>query len=298
MKPWKAELFLVLVTFIWGATFLFTKLGLRDCPPSVYIIIRFSIALLLSFIFFGRYLFKLQLDTIKHGIVLGLLFGGGFLLQTYGLKFTTVSKTAFITGITVIFTPMTYALVVRRKIHFWQKAGVLVAMPGLWLFTNPSFDNVNIGDILTLISTLFWAFYITYLDVFTKNKKEFHITAQLVMLQFLAAAPISVISFFVLEVQNFHFNLTTNLVVSLLFNGILASFIVTLIHTGTQKYTAPVKAALIFTLEPVIASIFAMIVLNEFLTLPEYIGASILFLGVITSEVGEYVIFYIKSKFK
>lgn len=289
MKDWKAELLLFFNTLIWGATFMFTKIGLEDAPPSLYIIMRFIIALVLSMLLFGKHIFKANFDTVWKGLLLGTFFAGGFLLQTYGLKFTSVTKSAFITGIAVPMTPFIYKMLAGKNIKKWSIVGVTLATLGLWVFTDPGLDNFNTGDLFTLLSTIFWALYITCMDIFTKNKTTFSESAQLVMLQFIAAAPVSSIFFFIFEYQTLDLTFTPNLLISLAFNGIMASFIVTFIHTAVQKYTTPVKAALIFSFEPVMASIIAMIFLNEFLSLRGYIGAIILFSGIIISEVGPYL---------
>ena len=302
MKQWKAELSLVFVTFIWGATFLFTKIGLNDCTPSLYVILRFCVALIFSLIFFGKHFKHLNKQILGQGIFLGLLFGGGFLLQTMGLKYTSVSKSAFITGMTVVFTPFAFYLVERKAVALWQKIGVVVATIGLWLFTKPDISNLNLGDILTLFSTLFWALYITYMDVFTRGRTEFRITTQLVMLQLVAATPISIIYLMIFDLHSIHLVLTNNLLISLAYNGIVASFLLTLVHTAVQRYSNPVKASLIFSLEPVIASVIAVIVLSEFISNLQYIGGFILLVGVLTSETGEFLynkaFQYLKKLFK
>ena len=289
MKQWKAELALLLVTFLWGCTFLFTKLGLDDCTPSTFILIRFMIALSLSMIFFGRKLKGINRETLIQGIILGLLFGGGFVLQTYGLKFTSVSKTAFITGMTVPITPFVFKLIQKTKIQLWSKIGVVVATIGLYVFTKPDFDNINLGDFLTLLSTFFWAFYITFMDKFTKGSSDNNKTHQLVILQFVAAMLPAALTLLFLELQDFRFNLSVNLISALAFNGILASFLVTIIHTSVQRYTTPVKAALIFSLEPIVANGFAIIFINEILSGREYSGAAILFSGLLISELGPMI---------
>lgn len=290
MKAWKAELFLFLVTFIWGGTFVFTKIGLNFTNPSFYILMRFGIALLLTLIIFGKHLKNIDKTTFKHGIILGLFFGGGFLLQTYGLLLTTVSKSAFITGITVPFTPFVYYLVERKPIQIWSKIGVVIAFIGLAFFTAPDLMKeeltVNMGDVLTLISTLFWALYITYMDVFTRGKSGIKLNAQLLTLQFIASASIALIAFFGFDLNNFKFIWDNQLLISLGFNAILASFMVTLIHTSIQRYTTPVKAALIFSLEPIIASAVAWLMFSETLQNLELIGALILLSGVLVSEFG------------
>jgi drug/metabolite transporter (DMT)-like permease len=296
VKSWQAELFLFFVCFIWGATFLFTKLGLEDCPPSLFLIFRFSIALILSLVFFGHHLKHLDKQTLINGTILGSIFGIGFLLQTYGLKYTSVSKSAFITGMTVPFTPFVFWFIRRKKIQFWSIIGVVIASLGLLIFTNPEFDNINFGDFLTLLSAICWAFYMTFMDKFTKGKSGFSLTAILVIFHFLASTPLAVIAFFMLEYSTLHLNISTNLITGLAFNGILASFAVTFIHTGFQRFTTPVKAALIFSLEPIIANVLAIIVINEILNSREYLGGAILFIGVLASEFGGVVFKFLKRK--
>ncbi|TAL69803.1 MAG: DMT family transporter [Bacteroidetes bacterium] len=299
MKAWKAEMFLLMMTFIWGGTFLFTKIGLQFTSPSLYVIIRYTIALTICLIIFGKNLKLLNKQIFISGIVLGLFLGGGFLLQTLGLKYTTVSKSAFITGVSVVLTPIVFWFIEKRKISYWQISGVIIVTIGLWLFTQPEFDNINLGDFLTLLSTFFWAFYITYMDVFTKGKSDFKETSLIVIFQFVAALPLAIIFFIIFESQNVKLEITDGLLYSLLYNAILASFFLTIIHTSVQRYTTPVKAALIFSLEPVVASYLAYLFMNEIMNTIEFLGAAVLMFGILLSETGEY--FYIKifpNKFK
>ncbi|MFH1050974.1 MAG: DMT family transporter [bacterium] len=298
MKAWKAELLLFFVTFIWGGTFIFTKIGLNDTSPELYVAIRFSIALLISLLFFGRYLKGIKKTILIQGLVLGIIFGGGFVLQTEGLKLTTVTKSAFITGMSVVFTPFVFKLISKRQIQLWPKIGVVIAFIGLWMFTNPHIDSINTGDLITLISTFFWAFYIVLMDVFTKGKEDFKETVQLVILQFIGTVTVALTLHLFLYRASFEINFSSNLLMSLAYNGILASFILTFIHTGFQRYTTPVKAALIFSLEPVVASIAAVFALNEIINGREYVGAIILFIGVMVSETGEFVQSKIVNVFK
>jgi drug/metabolite transporter (DMT)-like permease len=117
-------------------------------------------------------------------------------------------------------------------------------------------------------------------------------------MQFIVAAPVALLGHLLLDTGNFRFNITPNLIVSLLYNGIIASIFLTLIHTSVQKYSTPVKAALIFSLEPVFATIVAIFALNEFLGGREMSGAAILLFGVIVSEVGENVYNSVKKMIK
>ncbi|MDA3843666.1 MAG: DMT family transporter [Candidatus Kapabacteria bacterium] len=291
MKALKAEGGLFLMTLIWGGTFLFTKIGLEYCSTPMYLIFRFSTALILSLIFFRKYIFSIGKQTARQGFILGLFFGGGFLLQTYGLEFTTVTKSAFITGMAVPLTPFISWLIQKKKISIWSITGVVIAFVGLLIFAQPDFYNVNIGDALTLISTFFWAFYITYMDVFTKGSTSKAKSGQLVFMQFVGAIPLVLltsIAINLIDSNSFKLVYSDELVLSLAYNGILASFFVTLIHTSIQRYTTPVKAALIFSMEPIIASALAVIFVGAVLQGHEYYGGAILLLGVLTSEVGGF----------
>lgn len=279
----------MLVTVIWGATFLFTKLGLDYTNPSLFVIIRFLIALVTTLAIFGRHFKGITKADFQNGIILGLLFGGGFLLQTYGLKFTSVSKSAFITGLTVPVTPFVFWLISRKPVLFWSKVGVTIAFAGLWIFTNPTFDSINQGDVITLFSTLFWAFYITYIDKFTKNVTDFRITSQYVMLQFVGAIPLFIAAFFIFDFSSVKLVFTWELAGALAFNAIMASVIVTFVHTGVQKFTTPVKAALIFSMEPIFASTFSYFFMNEFPTGWRLFGGMLMILGVLAGELGQTV---------
>lgn len=291
MQAWKAELMLLLMTIIWGATFLFTKIGLEHVTPIFYLILRFSLALVLLLIFFGKHFVKIDKDTFWKGLLLGAVFGMGYILQTKGLEFTKIQKSAFITGLTVALTPFTFKLLSNKAVSRYSWIGVAVATSGLYIFTNPGLDTFNIGDLYTVLSTFCWAFFITLLDKFSKDDASFSFTIKLVFLQMIGTLLVAIIGFNLLDQEIMPSQLfkSDQLWISIAFNGILASFVLMIVHTNFQRYTSPVKAALIFSLEPVFASIIALIFTDEELSGREYFGATVLFIGVLTSELGPVV---------
>lgn len=289
MKQASADGLMFVITLVWGFTFIFTKIGISYTNESFFVLLRFGIALLLLLLVFNKRLFSINKQTINQGLVLGFFYAGGFILQTYGLKLTTVPKSAFITGLAVPLVPFVYWFLVRKKVEVFSKIGVFIASVGLWFFTNPDINNLNVGDVLTLFSTIFWAFYITYMDIFTKDKIGTDYTAQLVFMQFLSLVALSSISFLIFDFNSFHFDLHPNLIYAVLYNGIIASFVLTFIHTAYQRFTTPIKAALIFSLEPVVASVASIFIFNSVFTLREIIGAIIMFGGVLTSEIGPFI---------
>jgi drug/metabolite transporter (DMT)-like permease len=297
MKPYKADILMGVITLIWGFTFVFTKLGLESTNGSFLVLLRFFIGMVFLILFFGRHIFPIDKSTFQKGLVLGLLYGGGFVLQTYGLQFTTVPKSAFITGMAVPMVPFVFWLIERKRIQIFSIIGVIVATVGLWLFSRPDFYNLNLGDLLTLFSTLFWAFYVTLMDLYTKDRTDFPFTVKLVFLQFLFICVVSTVTFFIFDFNNFFFKLDSNLISAIAYNGIIASFLVTFIHTGYQKYTTPVKAALIFSLEPVVASILSIFVFSITFQTIEILGAVIMIFGVLISELGPVFFKFKKSEY-
>lgn len=295
MPSWKAEIMLLLMTVIWGATFLFIKMGLDFTGPFFYLILRFTVALTLCVLVFWNKLNFKDKDLLKKGLSLGLIFGAGFILQTKGLEYTSIQKSAFITGLTVVITPFTFKIISKRNILLFSKIGVIIAFLGLYIFTEPDFSDLNKGDIFTFASTFCWAIFIPLLDKFTYQNETKYLTINLVFLQLLSMISVAIIGFFIFEFDEFHLQLDVNLIASVLFNGIMASFVLMFIHTNFQKYTTPVKAALIFSLEPIFAAFFAFLFLQEYLTQIELIGASVLFTGVLVSELGMPILQLIKG---
>lgn len=301
MTSGKAKLLLLFGTSIWGATFIFTKIGIEYTSPTFYIILRFCLAILLILIFFRKYILKINKKIAKQSVLLGLFFSVGFLLQTFALKYTSVNNTAFITELTVVITPFIFWIVSRQKIQLGSKIGVFVAFLGVIIMTDPNFQSPNLGDILTLLSTFCWAFYITYIDVFTKEADyeetdDIKLSIQFVFMQFVTGLPILLAYFLLFECNNFYFEPTLPLLVSVLFNGILASFLVSFIQMAVQKYTTPVNAALIYASEPIFACVFSFFFFGEVLTLQGYIGAGITLLAILIANSYETVIEKIKLK--
>ncbi|CUU10374.1 EamA-like transporter family protein [Candidatus Kryptobacter tengchongensis] len=105
-QRYKAELLLLLITFIWGGTFSIVKTALENVSPLIFLGIRFGISTVLYFVFFPGSLKHLNFLAFKHSFVIAFFLFAGFAFQTLGLKYTTASKSGFITGMLVIFTPV------------------------------------------------------------------------------------------------------------------------------------------------------------------------------------------------
>ncbi len=280
-KRYTAELILFAATFIWGGTFVIVKLGLEDISPLLLTALRFSIAALLFSLLFYKHLLKINRDVIYKGSILGFLLFIGFATQTIGLKYTTASKSAFITGMFVIFTPLFQFLIEKKSPHRANLIGIGIVSVGLWLLTEPSGNGFNVGDGLTLSCAIVFGLYIVALDIVSKRYDIIH----LVFLQMVSCAVLSWFSLGMIESPLFR--PTPNALWGLAYLTILATVITTYVQTRFQRDTTPTRAAIIFTIEPVWAAILAYLLLQEKLGIVGMLGGGLIIAGILISEVSK-----------
>jgi len=277
----RAELALLGTTFIWGGTFPVVKIGMVDVSPILMIAIRFVIASCVLLLFFRRRIFPIPRAAVYKGALLALFLFLGFVAQNIGLTITTASKSAFITGMMVLFVPVLQYVVERRPPLIGNVAGVVVVAVGLWLLTSPEGSSLNAGDALTVVCAVLFAGYIIYLDIISKEIA----TLQLLFVQMAATAVYAVAATVVFETP--YFAWTTGAVASLLYLTFLATLFTTAVQTRFQKDTTPTRAVVIFSIEPVIASILAYFILGEQLGSLGVVGGALIIGGVLLSELSD-----------
>jgi drug/metabolite transporter (DMT)-like permease len=240
---------------------------------------RFLLASVMVAIWTWKDIRKTTKKSLKAGLILGLLLGIGFALQTIGLKYTTASKAGFFTGTLVVLTPILQIIIERRLPSVGNAIGVILVGIGIFIFSSPAGGALNIGDFLVLACALVFAFYVVYLDVFTKDKFD----REIVFYQFIVTAAMGFILAPFLE--NPVLNPTTDVVYSILYLSLFASTIALFVQSKYQRETTPTKAAIIFTMEPVMAAIIAYFALNEVLGPTALLGAGIMLAGLFVSEI-------------
>ena len=285
----KAEGALLATTLVWGGTFVVVKVGMEDISPITLILVRFVLAGALYLVFFGKRLFPISWDAIRKASLLTLFLAIGFMAQNFGLTITTASKSAFITSMMVIFVPILQVLIERKIPRLGNIVGVLVVSAGLWLLTSPEGSSFNIGDALNLACAVSFALYIVYLDIVSQT-----IGAE--QLSFLQAA--SMVVYTGLAVALFEtprFVISSRSLLSMAYLTFLATVVTMYVQTRYQKDTTPTRAVIIFSIEPVFASIAAYGVLGEQLGVPGIIGGGLILGGVLLSELSDSIPFLKKT---
>ncbi len=279
----KAHLLLVFVTFVWGATFVSIKEALAQSTPLTFNAVRMTLAALILIAVFGKDLRNLSREVVLGGMLVGVFLWLGYEFQTPGLQYTTASKSAFLTGMSVVLVPLFLMLFWRRHVNRWSLVGVGIAFVGLYLLTIPSgdagFSSVNRGDILTMLCAVAFAFQIIFVGRVTHK----HPFAPVVTIEAATCAVLMIISAPILERP--HIVFTGQVVWAILVTGVLGTALGFGAQGWAQQFTPPTHTALIFSLEPVFALGTSYLVIGERLGWRAGLGAALILGGVILSEV-------------
>jgi drug/metabolite transporter (DMT)-like permease len=281
----KAHLLLVLVALIWGSTFVLVKEALNDASPLVLNAARMIIAAILLGFFYRKKIVVLTMPALASGVIVGIFLYLGYALQTSGLRLTTPSKSAFLTGTSSVLVPLLLVAIWRTHIHLWRVVGIMLALAGLFLMTVPAgpagladFAKVNLGDVLTIGCAFCFAFQIIFLG-HASQRFPFE---QIAVLQVGTAAVLMTISAPFLEHP--HFRPTPTVIAAVLITGILCTALAFTIQSWAQQFTPATHTALIFTTEPVFAWLTSFIYLKERLDARAGMGALMILGGVLVSE--------------
>ena len=273
----RSELVLITITLVWGSTFVITKQGYTVISPILLIFLRFALALLYLALFTGKK-GGISGKLLFQGVLLGLLLAFSYTTQSVGLKSTSVAKSAFITYTFSILTPPLQFFISRKPLKAGNLLGLVIVVIGMFIFTNPETSGFNNGDFLTMLCAVGYAFYIVYLDVFSRESD----TGKLTLIQFVTVTVATGIVFPFLETPVFIPSF--DLLWRLFYLGIPATFVVLYYQNRYQKFVTPTRAVIIFSLEPVFASFLAFILSGQLPLSYEITGAGLIFSGLMLSE--------------
>lgn len=280
---------LVLVSLIWGSTFFLIKDTANSVNENFIVFTRSFLAFIAMFVY--------QLVKNKHellnkkgfiyGSILGLLLALTYTSQTIGLKFTSTGHSAFITSSAVIAVPFILYAFYKIKIHKVDMLAVGIVFIGLFLLTYDFESLINIGDLITIITSLSCAFHIVLAGRFVQKTN----TTTLVTYQFFAASIVSFIAW--LLTQDGNLQISPKAGYSLVYLGFIGTLFCYFVSVWVQKHVSSLKVAIVFSLEPVFAAIFSFFFINEILNFKESAGALLILSGVIFHSIAKH-----KSKMK
>ncbi|NUR77966.1 MAG: DMT family transporter [Thermoleophilia bacterium] len=272
----RALLVLIVVTAVWGVTFVQVKDAVALYPLFAFLALRFAIASLTLAPAAGR-LRRLGRAGWFAGILAGALVGGGYALQTAGLERTSVSSTGFITGMYVVLTPLLALVVFRVRVGAYAWLGVSLATIGLALLSGIHGGAVA-GDLLVLAGAAVYSLQIVLME---RYAPRFDAIAFTLVEMLTCFAGLVVIAAALRELRVPHgWTVWGALVVT----GVFASALGYLAQTWAQRHASATQTALAFTLEPVWTAFFGFTLAGDRLGSTAWLGCAVIMAGIVIAE--------------
>jgi drug/metabolite transporter (DMT)-like permease len=285
----KSNGYLLLAAIIWGFAFTAQRTGMAYVGPFTFNTIRFAlgcIALLPVIFWFHRskrYHAAARSAQWKTwflgGGVAGLLLFGGSTFQQIGIVYTTAGKAGFITGLYVILVPL-LGLFVKLKTGYRAWIGAFLASYGLYLLSVTRDLTMSGGDMLVLVSAIFWAMHVLLIGRLSPGINPF----LLAFTQFAVCSFLSLICTLCFETVTC--DGLTRAAVPILYAGLISVGIAYTLQVVGQRHAKPAPAAIILSLEAVFAVIGGMLILGEHMSFREVIGCGLMLSGMMLSQTG------------
>jgi len=270
---------LLLVSAIWGSTFVAIKDTLASFGAFALMAIRFSIAALALFIYIKFTGIKITNDEVKFGSMLGvfLLAANGF--QTIGLNYTSANASAFITNLYVLLVPILSAMLLHKmpKRKIWLS--VVIAIVGMFFMLDAG-DGFNVGDLFTLACAFACALQIIYLAKYSPKCNPLSLAFVQITFVSIASAVLMV------PLNEVPSSFPLSAMITLVYLAIMATVVAQVLQAEGQKRLEPSKVALIFITEPLFAAAFGLFFLGEILTTQNLFGAGLILCALLISEWG------------
>lgn len=280
-KGWQVDFWLVFVALIWGATFVLVKEALDDVSTLLFLTLRFAVASTALGILFSRKFGEREnlAHTVKGGLIAGVCLFSGYVLQTFGLKYTTAAKAGFITGLYIPLVPLFGAVVYKKFPKIAEVVGVGCAFLGMALMSiQGQIFTIGLGDFLVMCCAVAYAFHILVLGHFTQKAS----LPLLTVIQIATCACLGAATFWWAEPPKIVWSGKVWLALGV--TGLLATALAFAVQTWAQKYTSPTRTALIFSTEPVFALVTSFVLLGERLSGRGIAGAALILAAILIVE--------------
>jgi len=285
----KADLGLLAVTLFWGTTFIVSKIALTEISLQNYLAIRLTLAAIVMNLIAIRFRKELNKRTIRDGIIIGIFLFFSYVFQMWGIQYTSASNAGFITGVNVVLVPIFSVIFFKNKPQVASVFGVILAFVGLFLLSGGSLSKLNIGDFLVFICAITVAFHVIFTGRYAPKNNIYLLTA----VQLSTTAILSII--FALFSSNLLIELTFNIFLVLAYLALFGTVFTFLMQTAMQRFTTATRTALVFSMEPVFAALFAYLIAGETLSVMGWTGGILILMGMIVAEINWKQIF-IKNK--
>ena len=282
MSHMKANLLMLIATFIWGTAFVSQTTGMGAIGPFTFSFSRFFLATLTVLplmLVYERKNFSIFLYN-KNYIYLSLLAGmalfGGMGLQQYALLKSQVANTAFLSTLYVPFVSLISRFIFRSNLHWVVWIAVLLCLYGSYLLSSNQELHIQKSDNLLFLAAFFFAIHIIIIDIFMK---KFYSPFTFGFIQYLVVFIFSILFAFSLETPKL-----ANIKIEwfeIIYTGVFSAGIGYTLQIIAQSKASPAPAAIILSMESVFGTLAAWILINQVLDLNKILGCVAIFIGVI-----------------
>jgi drug/metabolite transporter (DMT)-like permease len=267
---------LLAVTACWGSTFFLIHDLLTRVPTLDFLAVRFTIASATMVLLAPRALARLTRESRRHAVVLGCLYGVAQILQTAGLAQTPASVSGFITGMYVVATPVFAALILHSRIGALTWFAVVLAMAGLGVLTLSGL-SIGYGEALIFVAAMIYALHIVGLGAWSDHQQ---------------ALGMAIVQLIVIAVICLVCTAPGGIVLpdrlgdwaSVVYMAVFAGAGAMIGQTWAQAHLPPTRAAIIMSMEPVFAALFAVLFGGESATLRMLVGGLLVLAAMLLAE--------------
>jgi drug/metabolite transporter (DMT)-like permease len=271
-----AVLSLIFVAIVWGAGFVLMKDAIDDQPVFDFLATRFTLATIVMIAIRPQVLSAINKRTFFRGSILGFMLGLAYITQTIGLDLTTAAITGFLTGLYVVFTPLLFWFVFKKKVEKKVIVGATLALTALLFisFNGISFDP---GQVWLIACALLFAGHIIGLSFWSNAKDIFPLT----VIQLGAG---SVVCWLGALPDGYQPPPNAFVWGTVVFTAVFATAMAFLIQTWAQSIMDPSRVAIILTGEIVFAAVIAVAVGQEVLAARTIIGGVLIVVAMLIVE--------------
>jgi len=267
---------LLAVTACWGSTFFLIHDLLARVPTLDFLAVRFAIASVTLVLLAPKALGRLGRDSRRQAVVLGCLYGVAQILQTAGLARTPASISGFITGMYVVATPIFAALILRSRIGALTWAAVVLAIAGLGVLTLSGL-SIGYGEALIFVSAMFYALHIVGLGAWSEPGEALGMAIVQIIV-------ITVICLVCTAPNGIVFPDRFSDWLSVVYMAVFAGAGAMIGQTWAQAHLPPTRAAIIMSMEPVFAALFAVLFGGETATVRMIFGGVLVLAAMLLAE--------------
>ncbi len=280
-KHIRSTILMFTTAIIWGFAFVAQVLGANHLGSFSFGALRFllgAICLIPVVLIFERKAAGFK-KTVMRAALGGTVLAIAANLQQIGIEYTSAGKASFMTGLYTIMVPIVAFIFLKRKTNINIWIGAILGLTGLYLIcAEGNMAQFGKGEIILLISDVFWAFHILIVSRFSEDEPPLRYS----MCQFFVCGFETLIIALIFETMTFA--AIAEAALPILYCGVLSVGVAYTLQVVSQKDADPTYASIIFSTESVFGAVGGAIFLHEVMSVKGYIGCAVVFAGIVISQ--------------